>query len=509
MGVPGSKSEASASSAGSVDVASVDSIQRSYDEVPYASCAFPFTHPSRLAAVAQICGGLNTPPVATCRVLELGCASGGNLMPMAVQLPSASFFGVDLSTVQIEDGRDTIRQLALKNVELRAMNILDVMPELGQFDYILAHGVYSWVPPSVREKILSIFRNNLAPNGVAFVSFDVYPGRFTQMMVRELMLVHAEDRQAHQWQDRLAAGREMLDLLKQILQGQQTPFATLLRSEVEGLAALEDNVLLHSALGQINAPVFFHEFMDHAAAQGLQYVAEAIPCTTAIETFPPHIRQVIQGASKTELALEQLIDVLRKRALRKCVLTHADVRLDRSKNPQRMRGLYVASPARTAGDGQYTLPHGDTYGAPDALSQTLLATLIQAWPQSIAVDQLIGAADVTTAERICATLMQMLMVGLIDVDAHPPACTKTVSGKAAASALARIQATRHAAVTHLRHDQVVLPPLHRQLIQELDGLRSPAELADRVSIDVPPGKTRQEAIETALSELASNALIMS
>jgi hypothetical protein len=332
------------------------------------------------------------------------------------------------------------------------------------------------------------------------------------MMVRELMLVHAEDRQAHRWQDRLAAGREILELLKQILQGQQTPFATLLRSEVEGLAALEDNVLLHSALGQINAPVFFHEFMDHAAAQGLQYVAEAIPCTTAIETFPPNVRQMIQGSSKTGLALEQMIDVLRKRALRKCVLSHAGVPLDRSKNPQRLRGLYIASPARTAGDGQYTLPHGDTYGAPDALSQALLAKLIQAWPQSIAVDPFIAAAagaDSSLAERIGATLTQMLMVGLIEVDAHPPACTKTVSGRAVASALARIQATRHAAVTHLRHDQVVLPPLHRQLIQQLDGLLTPLELADRVQIEVPPGQTREQAIETALSELANNALIMS
>src|SRR5947207_11530446 len=108
-----------------------DSLQRSYDNVPYPSHAFPFSHPSRLAAVARLMG-LDTPPVQRCRVLELGCASGGNLIPMAATLPQARFLGIDLSPVQIDAARQTAAALDLHNIELRRMSILDITADLGQ-----------------------------------------------------------------------------------------------------------------------------------------------------------------------------------------------------------------------------------------------------------------------------------------------------------------------------------------------------------------------------------------
>src|SRR5438094_55973 len=143
-----------------------DSLQRSYDQVPYPSFAFPFTHPSRLAALARL-AGLDAPPLEQCRVLELGCARGGNVIPMAAQLPHARFLGIDLSPVQIDAANQTIRALGLANIELRRMDILDVTATTGEFDYIIAHGVWSWVPPVVREKILAILAQNLAPDGIA------------------------------------------------------------------------------------------------------------------------------------------------------------------------------------------------------------------------------------------------------------------------------------------------------------------------------------------------------
>src|SRR5262249_11327478 len=107
----------------------IASIRRTYDQVPYKSHAFPFTHPRRLAAVARVATGIDAPPVAGCRVLELGCASGGNLLPMAAHLPEARFVGIDLSPVQIDAGIAAARALGLANIELRTMDILDVSAE--------------------------------------------------------------------------------------------------------------------------------------------------------------------------------------------------------------------------------------------------------------------------------------------------------------------------------------------------------------------------------------------
>lgn len=124
-----------------------------YDDVPYDSQPFPQTHPDRLAVIGQLLSMRCAPPN-RCRVLELGCAAGGNLIPLAYALPDSQFVGIDLSRVQIEEGLETIRAVALKNIDLRQLSILDVGADLGKFDYILCHGVYSWIPPPVSRKNL-------------------------------------------------------------------------------------------------------------------------------------------------------------------------------------------------------------------------------------------------------------------------------------------------------------------------------------------------------------------
>ena len=147
----------------------------SYDEVPYTSLPFLQTHPDRLACLATLFG-LQPPALDACRVLELGCASGGNLVPMAVALPRARFVGVDLSPVQIADARTVVAALALDNIEFRAASIADVDDSWGAFDYIIAHGVFSYVPPAVQQRMLEICARQLTPHGIAFISYNTLPG---------------------------------------------------------------------------------------------------------------------------------------------------------------------------------------------------------------------------------------------------------------------------------------------------------------------------------------------
>ncbi|MFU8839051.1 MAG: class I SAM-dependent methyltransferase, partial [Thiohalomonadaceae bacterium] len=126
----------------------------SYDDIPYQSHAIPETHPQALAALARL-SGIESANPQQCRVLELACASGGNLIPMAWQLPGSQFVGIDLSAMQIHEGQQRIAQTGLTNIQLQTGDILDYQPE-GFFDYIIAHGVYSWVPEAVRKAILQL-----------------------------------------------------------------------------------------------------------------------------------------------------------------------------------------------------------------------------------------------------------------------------------------------------------------------------------------------------------------
>ncbi|MFO0635500.1 MAG: class I SAM-dependent methyltransferase [Nannocystaceae bacterium] len=160
-----------------------------YDALPYTSYPYPRTHPDRLAALATLFG-LSPAPPRTARVLELGCAGGGNLVPMAEALPQAQFVGVDLSATQIEQARSFAAAAGVRNLALHHASILDVDASFGEFDYVLCHGVYSWVPPPVQQAILSVCRERMRPDGIAYVSYNTYPGWHMRELVRDMMRWH-------------------------------------------------------------------------------------------------------------------------------------------------------------------------------------------------------------------------------------------------------------------------------------------------------------------------------
>src|SRR5512141_894057 len=146
----------------------------SYDAVSYPGLPFSQTHPDRRATIAALYDFPAAPPE-RCRVRELGCGDGGHLIPMAYLLPESTFLGLDAAGSAVAQGREQISALGLTNVSLSHVDLLDAS-NLGTFDYVIAHGLYSWVPPAVQERVLAITSEVLAPNGIAYVSYNAHPG---------------------------------------------------------------------------------------------------------------------------------------------------------------------------------------------------------------------------------------------------------------------------------------------------------------------------------------------
>jgi cyclopropane fatty-acyl-phospholipid synthase-like methyltransferase len=163
-----------------------------YDRVRYAGHVLAQAHPNRLATIAMLLG-MKPADVARCRVLEVGCGDGMNLIAVALGLPGASCVGIDLAASAIDEGRQVIQELDLKNIALHQRNMMEVDRGMGEFDFIIAHGVYSWVPSDVRDKLLGICKENLAENGVAYVSYNTYPGGHLREMAREMMRYHVSE----------------------------------------------------------------------------------------------------------------------------------------------------------------------------------------------------------------------------------------------------------------------------------------------------------------------------
>ena len=188
----------------------VDRLRADYDATPYTSDAFPQSAPGQLAAIAHVFG-LDVPAVSRARVLEIGCAAGGNIIPFAAAHPEALAVGIDLSQVQIDLGRERAQALGLDNLEFVAGDIARTNLT-GAFDYIVAHGVYSWVPPDVQDALLAAIGRLLAPNGVAYLSYNTYPGWKAKEVMRDAMLLASGA--STTTADKVRDARGMVDFLR-------------------------------------------------------------------------------------------------------------------------------------------------------------------------------------------------------------------------------------------------------------------------------------------------------
>ncbi|MBY0514301.1 MAG: class I SAM-dependent methyltransferase, partial [Gemmataceae bacterium] len=366
----------------------------SYDEVPYESHPYAQTHPSRLHVVAALFG-LNPTPVETCRVLELGAAGGGNLIPMAEGLPNAWFAGVDLSARQVSDGERMIHQLGLKNVSLRHASILDVDDTYGRFDYVVCHGVFSWVPTAVRDKILAICAKHLTPDGVAYVSFNTYPGWHMRGMIRDMMRYHAMRFDTPT--QRTQQARALLDFLAQSVR-QEGPYSVLLKTELETLRHQADHYLYHEHLEEVNDPVYFHQFVELARASGLRYLGEARIGTMVTGNFGAEIEKTLRQLAPDQIQTEQYMDFLRNRMFRETLLVPEASVPNWEIKPEVIRRLHLSSSARPAPNQtadlnpdvsvQYQTRSGMTLSTGKPLLKAAMQVFAERWPGTVPFDEL-------------------------------------------------------------------------------------------------------------------------
>lgn len=476
----------------------------SYDDVPYDMLAHPESHPDRLATMATLLG-FAPPPVERCRVLELGCAAGGNLIPMALALPESTFVGIDYSPRQVEQGNEILAALGLKNIELQPRDLLDVPDDFGPFDYVISHGVYSWIPPRVQDKLLSICKHSLAPGGLAFVSYNAFPGWHLRGMVRELMAYHVRAETAPD--RRAAAARQLLGWLAEHSKP-ETAYGRFLRTEHAMLKDKADSYLLHDHLEENNHPAFFHEFMRRAAAHGLAYLGEVDLWTMLPANFGPEAERVLQPLSADVVRLEQYMDFLRMRSFRETLLCHPEAKPTPSLRAERLEGMAVAAPLEVKQrDGEtvtFEGRKGTTLVSREPLPRDALLHLAAVWPEAVPLEELLLRAkpDATDADRLY--LQQYLlkltaMSGTIMVELHvrPPRLIHAISERPTASPLTRLQARRGRIVTTLRHQTLVVEEDQRELLTLLDGQHERTELQRTVP-----------DCDTRLKELARHALLM-
>jgi methyltransferase-like protein/SAM-dependent methyltransferase len=476
-----------------------DQLRAAYETVLYPSLAVPQTHPDRLATIATLFG-MTPAPADRCRVLEIGCGDGANLLGMAATLPQSEFLGIDFAPGPIAAGQAAVEELKLSNLRLAAADLMQISAEWGQFDYIIAHGVYSWVPEAVREKLLAVFCQNLAPQGVAFVSHNTTPGSHLRAMLREMMLFHVHD--ISDPHERVAQARSLVQFVVQAIP-ETDLFRGVLQSQLEDLQEREDAVVYHDDLAEVNCGASVSQLVERARSHGLEFLGDAEFSSMCGMRLRADVREQLELIAENDyVRKEQLLDYLNCRSFRRTLLCDRNVPLRRKIGPDDLSRFHLAMNAHPAatepelaarGVQRFTGPKQLSLATDHPLAKAALSHLGQIWPGAIAWNDLLKEVSATPDAEATSVLGNVLWgaccSGMLELYLRPPRFATKVHKRPKASALARWQAWRGTVVTNLCHKNIEIKgALERHLLQLLNGTRTHAQLATDLAAAIDSGQ---------------------
>ncbi len=483
-------------------------LPNTYDEVPYPAASFPQTHPVKLATMARFFGLTPADP-AQCRLLELGSADGSNILPLAQAYPQSTFHGIDLSTRQVEAGQKAIAAAGLSNVTLEHKNILDFPIGEQKYDYIVVHGIYSWVPAPVRDKILEISRKCLTENGVAYISYNCFPGWKMRGMVRDMALFHSA--QFPDIATKVAQTRALVKFLADSVPTEGNPYGQFIKNELELMKGWQDSYLRHDLLEEENQPFYFHEFVRTAHDHGLQYLGETEISTMLASGFPQTVQETLQRIGRNIIATEQYMDFVRNRTFRQTLLVPADTKITRAVDPRMLTGFWFSTSLRAvSAEPNMAAGHKEEFKGPagavtteNSLVKIALSILGRAAPSQVSFADLIQEiranvlgevtairpAEVIQHEEagLAQQLMAFITRGMVEATAFAFPSVVPAGERPVVSPLARYQALNSRNVPNHRHVPLGVDVFSRHLLSLLDGTKDRPALVQAMVAKVKEG----------------------
>ncbi|QEL14454.1 methyltransferase domain-containing protein [Limnoglobus roseus] len=483
-----------------------------YDEILYGDLTFFYTHPNHLAAVAALCG-LAPPPVAGCRVLELGCGTGFNLLAMSHSLSNARLVGVDLSAKQIQHGTEAVAALGVTNVDLRAGRLEEVDATFGEFDFIIAHGVFSWVPADVQQALLRVVRDRLAPQGIAFVSYNTLPGWSTRGTFRDLLLLFAPADAPPA--ERVRRAKEAAGQFIASLPADGTHYADTLQADLAALADQPDYYVLAEHLASFNRPLYFTDFAALLADHGLQHVSDSEYYKNSF-VQPGEERAALTAAGKDFVRVEQLLDFRQQRDFRQSLICHASRSVPRAVDPALVLPLWLHprvkfEPSADADAPLDTVRRGEgepAFPVHDPLFRRILQRVHAAPGRKLRVEAFLpDLADLDlpfglaiAPSLLASAVSQGAAADLWTLFAAEPSFATAPGERPRACPFARREATVNPGVTNRFHLMSKLTGRDRDVFLRLDGRSTRDELAESL------GLGRAE-LDQCLARLATAAVL--
>jgi len=480
----------------------------SYKETDYFSHPVSRAHPDHLRCIGKLFG-MQPPAVESCQILELGCGDGGNIIPLAAHYPNANFFGVDLSERAIQRGQERIRKAGLTNIELAVRDLKSFEPQRDKFDYVIAHGLYSWVADPIKKRSLQIIRNALSPQGIAFVSYNTFPGWHQRLITREFVEFHTvgiEDPKL-----KVIQAKAAMEFLANSAAPRAQHYRAVLTEEKNTINSLMDWHFLHDYLEENNDPRYFTQFIMESEAEGLQYLGDSELSQMLPLEFPKEVQDRVAKLSRDTVRMEQYLDFLRNRMFRRTLLVRDDVTIRREFRPVDIGDLYVASalkPEKGAqGEIRFAHPNGGGLNGGDPILIRALEFLYKIYPSDISFSELERQLGPGT---LAGSMLKFGISDLVELRTASRRIPAAVSEIPTAFRLARSEADLSAIHPNILHEMVGVDELERALLRLADGRRTVLQIAEQLLASGAKNQPRDNAIHVVrvkLEELRRKALL--
>lgn len=482
----------------------------SYDEMPYATLAQRSTDPNRLSAIGRLYG-VDVPSPERAAIIEIGCGTGTNLIHIAERFPGSQCVGIDISERHIAEGRRLATAAGIKNIELRHGDLQSENLAPGRFDYVICHGVYSWVPPHVQQQILRTVSSAVSENGLVYVSYNVLPGWRQRGAIRDIMITGAQYKSvvsnSYAPEERLRGGLEFLSLVASARQLEGDLYGSYIKESLRRFKDSHPAYLFHEYLEEHNSAVRFSDLMEQVELHGLKFVAETKAAMMSADDLGEDVQEYLGRLGDDIITREQCLDVIRNRVFRETLLCKGHHSLKRDLKASVFKSLHFVSDYRYVRDTHQgsefrEVTEGNLVTTPrdeHARALTFIGSAGYAGaPFSALCDELRREGSLEIDERIVMHMVVRLWrAGFVDVALERSPITTKIQGIARVSEVARYQvAQEQGPVIALQHRSCGLSALERQIIAMSDGQRSFEDILSVVGVD---GQSR--AASDALSRL--------
>ncbi len=382
----------------------------------YTNQFYRETTPSWLATAALLLG--HRPPDLTrpFRYVDLGCAHGFSAITVAATCPHAEVWGFDFNPAHVESARHLADRAGLTNIHFEEASFADIAARpagaLPEFDFIVSHGVLSWISPENQQELINIVGQRLRPGGLAYLSYNVTTGWAGMVPLRALMYMLSAA--TPERSDASVSG--VLEFIEKMKGAGAAFFNTYpaLENRLRDMRGHDPRYIAHEYLNRDWHPMMFADVATTMKEARCTYIGSATLSENIDAVSVPQGMIPLMAEAKEPLLRETLRDFGSGQGFRRDLYRRGVAPLSAAEHQQLLQDLTIAWTGQAPGE-QVTIstPLGQLTGRPE-IYRPLLA-MLEAGPVSVRA----AAASQPFAGRSVLELLQAMTLLIAGGFAHP------------------------------------------------------------------------------------------